>query len=46
MVDPRPYLCRLCLFKSEILGTDENYIESGQEIGEMLEEIFNQKVGP
>lgn len=44
MNNPRPYICRLCLFKSEIIDGDENYIESGQELGEIIKELFNGKV--
>lgn len=44
MSDPRPYMCRLCLFKSEVADVDENYLESGQEIGLLIEELFQEKV--
>lgn len=37
-------LCRLCLFKSELIGEDENYIGSSQEISQIIDKIFAGKV--
>lgn len=44
MEDPRPYICRLCLFKSEVLEEEEHYVESSQEIFSILTEVFKGQV--
>lgn len=44
MSDPQPYRCRLCLFKSEVASGQENYLESSQELGSIIKELFNGQV--
>lgn len=44
MADFAPYLCRLCLFKIELLEEDQKLIENNQEIETIILEIFSGKV--